>query len=87
VPEVSRTLYWRSAIGGRNQRAVRDGDWKLVIDNNVTLVFNVRDDIGERSELANSRQDVAQKLAALLAEWERDVDGEAKTSLTPSSAQ
>jgi hypothetical protein len=41
-------------------------------------VFNVRADISERQELANRRQDIAQKLRPLLAAWEQEVDGEAK---------
>ena len=82
APEVPRTLFWRAAVGNRSQRAVRSGDWKLVIDGNHTMVFNVRTDIGERTELANRRQDIAAKLRPLLAAWEKDVDGEAATMPT-----
>jgi arylsulfatase A-like enzyme len=78
APEQPRTLFWRSTMGGRSQRAVRSGDWKLVVDGNHTMVFNVRADISERQELANRRQDIAQKLRPLLAAWEQEVDGEAK---------
>ena len=80
APEQPRTLFWRAVMAGRSQRAVRSGDWKLVVDGNHTMVFNVRTDIGERQELANRRQDIAQKLRPLLAAWEKDVDAEAKTN-------
>jgi arylsulfatase A-like enzyme len=78
APEVPRTLFWRSTVGNRNQKAVRSGDWKLVVDVGNTLLFNVRTDLGERRDLANQRQDIAQKLRPLVAAWEQDVDGEAK---------
>ena len=60
------------------QKAVRRGDWKLVLDGNHTLVFDVRKDIGERHDLASHRHDFALRLRPLLAEWEREIDWEAK---------
>ena len=78
APDVERTLFWRTSVGNRSQKAIRSGDFKLVIDGNHTMVFNVRTDVGERNELANQRQDVAQKLRPLLAQWENDVDAEAR---------
>ena len=74
---IERTIFWRSIVGNRLQRAVRRGDWKLVIDGNNTFVFDVRADPGERHDLAAKRQDVANELRAALADWERDVDTEA----------
>jgi arylsulfatase A-like enzyme len=79
APEVERTLFWRTASGGIRQRAVRKGDWKLLIDGNVhTLLFNVREDVGERNDLASARTDLARELRGLLAGWEANVDEEAK---------
>ena len=78
APEVERTLFWRTRVGNRVQKAVRFGAWKLVIDGTHTFIFNLRSDMGERNDLANRRQDIAQKLRPLLAAWERDVDEEAK---------
>ena len=79
APELARTLFWRSNLG-RSQKAIRSGDWKLVIDGSHTMVFNVRTDAGERNELANRRQDIAQKLRPLLAQWEKEVEAEARTN-------
>lgn len=73
---VERTLYWRSPAA-LAQRAVRSGDWKLLIDGNHSYVYDVRKDVGERRDLANTRQDVARRLHGLLVAWERDVDAEA----------
>jgi arylsulfatase A-like enzyme len=81
--QVERTVFWRT--GGpspvnMNQKAVRSGDWKLMIDGAVTRIFlfNVKADPGERQDLFARRPDIAQRLQKLLAEWERDVDAEAK---------
>ena len=78
APVVERTLFFRIAVNNRQQRAVRQGDWKLLIDGDDALVFNLARDIGERNDLASQRQDVAKKLRPLLAAWEKDVDSEAK---------
>ena len=75
APEVERTLFWRAANG--TDRAVRSGDWKLLVNGGATFVFNVRQDVGERHDMANLRQDVAHRLRPLLDEWEADVNAEA----------
>ncbi len=80
APELERTLFWRTGTANRRQAAVRHGDWKVVFDAGHTYVFNVRTDVSERQDLANRRQDIAQRLQPLLAEWERDVDAEARAN-------
>jgi arylsulfatase A-like enzyme len=77
APRVERTLFFR-ITGSRQQRAVRQGDWKLLLDAGDVLLFNLRDDIGERNDLAKERPDVARRLRPLITEWEKDVDSEAK---------
>jgi arylsulfatase A-like enzyme len=78
APPVERTLFWRVATPGRQQRAVRSGDWKLVIDASNQFLFDVSRDFGEREDLAARYPDRVQKLKALIDNWEKDVDGEAK---------
>ena len=78
MPEVERTLFWRASNPTRVQKAVRHGDWKLVLDGNHIFIFDVRTDLGERQDLAARRQDIARKLRPLIADWEREVDAEAK---------
>ncbi len=80
-PVAERTLFWRSSMG-RTQRAVRSGDWKLVVDGHNTMLFDVRQDLGERVDLTNRRTDVVARLRPLLAAWESDVDAEAKANGT-----
>ena len=78
APEVERTLFWRTVPNtNRTQRAVRSGDWKLVVDANHVMVFNLRQDVGERNDLTSQRQDIARRLRPLLAQWEQNVDAEA----------
>lgn len=79
TPVVERTLFWRVQIGGLNQRAVRSGDMKLLVDGTARyLLFNVRKDLGERDDLAAQQTAVVQRLRQQLLEWEKDVDAEAK---------
>jgi arylsulfatase A-like enzyme len=78
VPEVERTLHWRINVPLRQQRAVRAGDWKLLVDGDDQLLFNVRMDLGERSDRAAERPDLVAKLLPRLTAWEKEVDAEAK---------
>jgi arylsulfatase A-like enzyme len=73
--EVQRTLFWRGHPA-RPHRAVRSGDWKLVLEPRPML-FNLRNDIGEREDLAGRHSDVARRLFDLLRAWERDVAADA----------
>ncbi len=77
-PLVERTLFWRISMPTRQQRAVRMGDWKLLLDGDDLLLYNLRTDIGERNDLASQRSDLVAKLRPLITQWERDVDAEAK---------
>lgn len=78
VPEMDRTLFWR-VIGAQPQRAVRAGDWKLLYDGGRAMLFNVRTDLGERNDLMRERSEIARRMAPLVAAWQKDVDGEAKS--------
>jgi arylsulfatase A-like enzyme len=83
-PAVERTLFWRTYYANRRQRAVRSGDWKLLIDGESAMVFDLRNDLGERNDLARERQDVARRLRPLIAAWEKDVDAEAQARALPA---
>ena len=76
---VERNLFWRITAGGREQTAVRSGDWKLVIDGTNPMLFDVRKDLGERNEVAASQPAVASRLWRLLTDWQKNVDDEAKS--------
>jgi arylsulfatase A-like enzyme len=76
---LDRTLFWRMATAGRLQRAVRNGDLKLLIDGPYLFLFDLSKDIEERKDLAMSRSDLVAQLRDQILSWERDVDAEAKT--------
>jgi arylsulfatase A-like enzyme len=60
----ARPMFWR--MKHRNQRAVREGDWKyLCVDGNEYL-FNIARDERER---ANQARREPERLAALRAAW------------------
>jgi arylsulfatase A-like enzyme len=71
---VSRTLFWRTPT----EKAVRNGDIKLVMQAGRAYIYNVKDDMGERNDLTSSQQADARRLRALLDAWEAEVNAEAK---------
>jgi arylsulfatase A-like enzyme len=74
APVVERQLFWRILRPERQQKAVRSGRWKMLVDGGLYLLFDLNDDPGERRDLAAQHTDLVVKLKALLAEWEKDVD-------------
>jgi arylsulfatase A-like enzyme len=73
---VLRTLFWRTnqefPIPSRQRKAVRHGDWKYVQDT-FEMLFDLRHDPGERTDLSYQHPEVVQELRRLLAKWEQDV--------------
>jgi len=76
---VERTLFWRVAMKDRQQRAVRRGNWKLLLDGGLQMLFDVAQDPGERDDRAAAHPDIVAKLKPLIEAWEKDVDAEAAT--------
>jgi arylsulfatase A-like enzyme len=83
-----RTLFWRVTTVF-NQRAVRDGSWKLIVqpsgradgpDPEKIWLFDVVNDPGERNDLTAANTAVVRRLRQRIAAWEKDVDSEAKGS-------
>ena len=75
-----RLLYWHyphySNQGGIPGGAVRDGDWKLIEryeDGSVNL-YNLKDDIGERNDVAAKHAARVQAMRAKLHSWYKEVD-------------
>ena len=71
---ADRQLFWRIATPNRQQKAVRAGRWKLLVDGSHLLLFDLRADPGEKQDLAAQRPDLVVKLKTLLEAWEKDVD-------------
>jgi arylsulfatase A len=83
APTTERTLFFRIATNSRQQRAVRRGEWKLLVDGSHLMVFNLTRDMGERDDVAKEHPEVARELLPLLRQWERDVDAEAQVRSVP----
>ena len=84
---TSRTLFWRVNLLGLNQRAVRDGNWKLIVEGAAPpgiaetdrlMLFDVAKDPGERNDLTASNAALVRTLRQQILAWEKDVDSEAK---------
>ena len=79
--KVERTLFWRSAPNSnRTQQAVRQGDWKLVVDAGHLMLFNVRTDVGERQDMTAKRPEIVRRLRPLLTAWTQSVDADGKAA-------
>lgn len=63
-------LFWRSG----NNRAVREGDWKLVRTGTAAPeLYNLAADIAEARDLAPAEPAVAARLSAALAAWDKEL--------------
>ncbi len=67
LPE--RPLFWRY----NNQKAVREGKWKLLITKTDTLLYNLRQDVKETNNQARENTAVVDDLSAKLTNWEQEV--------------
>lgn len=74
APSKERTFCWRVNRSSRKAKAIRHGDWKFIDDGGVELLINLKDDIGERRDLAFQRPDVLKDLKARLQAWEDEMD-------------
>jgi arylsulfatase A-like enzyme len=52
APVTDRDLFWRIARPERQQKAVRSGRWKMLVDGGQYLLFDLEADPGERTDLA-----------------------------------
>jgi hypothetical protein len=55
-------------------KAVRHGDWKYVQDAGVEVLVNLKDDIGERRDVAFRNPQILADLKARLKAWEEEMD-------------
>lgn len=74
APISDRDLFWRIVRPERQQRAVRSGRWKLLVDGGQHLLFDLETDPGERTDLAAQHPAIVARLKPLIAAWEKDVD-------------
>lgn len=85
----SRSLYWHyphySNQGGFPGGAVRDGDWKLIerYEDGHAHLYNLTDDIGERTDLAAGQPERVARMRADLHRWYGTVGAKFLESKSP----
>lgn len=74
--QVHRTVFWRWLANKRfgYQKAVRQGSWKLVINNEGTALYNLDQDIGEIKDVSRMYPDKMKELIHSLEEWEATIE-------------
>lgn len=65
----TRTLFWKY----RKQKAARYQNWKLIVSQQDTLLFDLYGDIGEKNNLSNNHPIIIQQLLEKLDTWEKNV--------------
>ena len=81
----SRTLYWHyphyHGSSWKPGASIRDGDWKLIewFEDDSIELFDLAADPGERTNLAKSRPEVADRLRTALRAWRDGVDASMPT--------
>ena len=71
---VERELFWRIVRPNIQQKAVRSGRWKLLIDGRSFLLFDLNTDLAERHDLAAQHPELVRKLKRRIEEWEKEID-------------
>lgn len=69
-PEANRTFYWRT-FQRKKQKAMREGKWKYLQDEQTEYLFDLKTDPGETKDLKATNAEVFQRMKRKYAEWER----------------
>jgi N-acetylgalactosamine-6-sulfatase len=72
-PPLARTVFWRYRRGDVTRKAVRRGDWKVVLDSGREELHNLARDPLESSNIIGSQPAIAADLRLRLARWENGV--------------
>lgn len=96
---AERPLFWHFPIyleGGNEESqdpvfrtrpgsAVRLGDWKLIqyFENSDLELYNLKDDIGEKNNLAQKNPEMVKKLLAMLEKWRLETHAPVPNELNP----
>lgn len=66
-------LYWRT--GGGDSFALRQGDWKWVKPRGAdkAMLFNLKDDVGEKTDLTAQKPEVAAELEKAVMAWNKEL--------------
>jgi len=72
---LERTVFWRY----RNQKVARTGDWKLIITEQDTALYDLQTDQAEQNNLKALQPERTDELLQKLAAWENDIARPQKT--------
>lgn len=85
-PRDERAIFWHfpHTYDQPPYSSVRRGDWKLIYHHAEARLelFNLREDIGEQSDLSNSRPDKLREMAGVLSKFLRDAGARLPTDAT-----
>jgi arylsulfatase A-like enzyme len=70
--EVDRTFYWRTSQR-QNQKAIREGQWKYLKDEEEEYLFDLIADPGEKINLKEAQPSKFRYLKQKYTEWEKSV--------------
>lgn len=90
APMPQRSFYWHYPLdkphflGGRSAGSIRKGDWKLIefFDNGHKELYNLKDDPGEQTDLAQKNKAKLAELEKELAAWRQSVGAQMETAKT-----
>jgi len=80
-----KAIYWHyphyGNQGGAPASAVRNGNWKLIkwYEDNRLELYDLKEDIGEKNNLADKKPELADKLHKRLNEWLKKMDAKYPT--------
>ena len=69
---TGRVFYWRTFQRSK-QKAIREGNWKYLQDEQGEYLFNLLADPGEKNDLKEKEQIIFTRLKKKYADWERTV--------------
>lgn len=78
-PHADSPIFWANA----NQRVVRHGQWKLLLNPNLDpdeppadkiFLADLEKDPGERTNLADKNPDLVKELTVLIGTWEKSIE-------------
>lgn len=65
-----RPIFWRF----KNKKAIRSGDWKLLLNGDNQFLFNLKNDISETNNLIGQYKGKADSLLSEIELWEMEMD-------------
>ena len=79
--EGARDPYFRTRPGG----VVRMGDWKLIeyFEDNDFELYNLKDDIGEKNNMAEKKPEKVKELYTVMNNWRKSVNAPVPNEKNP----